>query len=268
MKSRHTFWHPATLFLALTCLVVLLSWILEVYGVQAVCADTGEVFRLRSLLSPEGIRWMLRHVVSNFMEFPPLGPVLMIVTGMGMLIQSGLGDACLRRWPWLGRWMGRRTSGVSVRVLSRKERRALWSACVAGGGYVAILLLATFSSWGILRGINGGLVRSPFMEGLPFLLAAGLVLMSVAYGCISGRYRRDADVADGLVGLGRLVMLCLLVGFFASQMFACMDYSHMSGCLRVWTAFCGGAGQQFLADFLPYVPFLLACGYYLHRFKG
>lgn len=267
MKSRHTFWHPATLFLALTCLVVLLSWILEVYGVQAVCADTGEVFRLRSLLSPEGIRWMLRHVVSNFMEFPPLGPVLMVFAGVGILMHSGLGDACLRRWSWLGRGVGRMSSGGG-RSLSRKERRALQSACVAGGIYVAILLFATFSPWAILRSINGGLSRSPFLEGLPFLFAAGLALMGLFYGFISGRYRRDADVADGLAHLGRLVVLCLTVGFFASQMFACVDYSHLGDCLRVWTSFMGDGGQHFVALFLSYVPFLLAWGYYLHRSKG
>lgn len=267
MKSRHTFWHPATLFFALTCLVVLLSWILEVYGVQAVCADTGEVFRLRSLLSPEGIRWMLRHVVSNFMEFPPLGPVLMVLAGVGILMHSGLAGACLRRWPWLGRGVGRMSSGGG-RSLSRKERRALQSACVAGGIYVAILLFATFSPWAILRSINGGLSRSPFLEGLPFLFAAGLALMGLFYGFISGRYRRDADVADGLAHLGRLVVLCLTVGFFAPQMFACVDYSHLGDCLRVWTSFMGDGGQHFVALFLSYVPFLLAWGYYLHRSKG
>lgn len=268
MKSRRTCWHPATLFLALTCLVVFLSWILEVYGVQAVCADTGEVFRLRSLLSPEGIRWMLRHVVSNFVEFPPLGPVLMLLAGVGILMHSGLAGACLRRWPWLGRLLGRRTSAVSVRTLSRKERRALQSACVAGGIYVGILLFATFSPWGILRSISGGLIRSPFMEGLPFLLAAGLALMGAFYGSISGRYRRDADVADGLSCLARLIVLCLTVAFFASQMFACMDYSHMSDCLRVWTAFLGEGGQQFWAVLFPYVPFVLALGYYQHAPKS
>ena len=266
MKSRHTFWHPATLFLALTCLVVLLSWILEVYGVQAVCADTGEVFRLRSLLSPEGIRWMLRHVVSNFMEFPPLGLVLMIVTGMGMLIHSGLGDACLRRWPLLGRWMGRCTSAVSVRALSHKERRALQSACVAGGVYVGILLFATFSPWGILRSVSGGLIRSPFMEGLPFLFALGCTLMGAFYGCIVGRYRRDTDVVEGLVFLARPLMFGLLVAFFASQMFACMDYSRLSACLGIWLSWMGARWLQCAADILPYVPFVLA-GWHYFRFS-
>lgn len=100
------------------------------------------------------------------------------------------------------------------------------------------------------------------------MFAAGLALMGLFYGFISGRYRRDADVADGLAHLGRLVVLCLTVGFFASQMFACVDYSHLGDCLRVWTSFMGNGGQHFVALFLSYVPFLLAWGYYLHRSKG
>lgn len=267
MKSRRNFWHPATLFFALTCFVVFLSWILEVYGVQAVCTDTGEVFRLRSLLSPEGIRWMLRHVVSNFMEFPPLGPVLMFVSGISILLHSGLADAGQRRWPWLERLVGRRSSVFSVRRLSRKERRALQSACVGGGIYTGILLFATFSPWSILRSISGGLIRSPFMEGLPFLLSAGLVLMGILYGCISGRYHRDSDVVQGLLYLSRAVALCLIVAFFASQMFACMDYSRMSVCLGTWSSLGGCRVGQILYVFFTYFPFLFTGWYYYRRKK-
>lgn len=50
-------------------------------------------------------------------------------------------------------------------------------AIVMGMLYAAIILWATFSSWGILRGVNGGLIRSPFIMGILFLLSLGSLLL-------------------------------------------------------------------------------------------
>lgn len=41
--------------------------------------------------------------------------------------------------------------------------------------YVALILWLTFSSYGILRGVNGGLMHSPFIAGILFLLSLGPV---------------------------------------------------------------------------------------------
>ena len=63
--------HPATMFFVLTMVVVLLSWIFEIYGLSVMLPQTGEEIRVQSLLSPEGIRWLLRHMVTNFTGFAP-----------------------------------------------------------------------------------------------------------------------------------------------------------------------------------------------------
>ena len=65
--------HPATMFFLLTLGVIFLSWIFDVYGLSVRLPHTGEEIRVQSLLSPEGIRWLLRHVVTNFTGFAPLG---------------------------------------------------------------------------------------------------------------------------------------------------------------------------------------------------
>ena len=46
--------------------------------------------------------------------------------------------------------------------------------------------------------MNGGLIRSPFIEGILFLLSFGIGLMGMVYGFASGRYRTDGDVIEGL----------------------------------------------------------------------
>lgn len=208
MKSKRYIWHPATVFFLLACLVVFLSWISEVYGMNIVRSETGEVIRVRSLLSPEGLRWLLRHVVENYVEFRALGPVLLVVAGVSVCLHSGLADACMRKWGW---FYCHRAS--ECRQLSRKERRALQNSILVGIVYWIIVLFATFSPWAVLRGIDGGLVRSPFVDGFSFLFAMGAVLMGTCYGFISGRYRRDYDVVNGMLYLSRFMVLYLVVCF-------------------------------------------------------
>lgn len=120
--------------------------------------------------------------------------------------------------------------------LSRKERRAWRLALLAGVAYAAVVLLATFSPWGILRSVNGTLMRSPFITSILFLLSLGIGLMGLAYGLVSGRYRHDSDVVEGLSSPVKLLSSYFVIVFFASQMFACFSYSNLDKCLAVWGA--------------------------------
>ena len=89
--------HPATMFFLLTLGIIFLSWIFDVYGLNVRLPQTGEEIRVQSLLSPEGIRWLLRHVVTNFTGFAPLGLVIVAMFGIGVAQHSGFIDACIRK---------------------------------------------------------------------------------------------------------------------------------------------------------------------------
>lgn len=350
--------HPATMFFLLTLAVIFLSWIFDVYGLSVHQPQTGEEIRVQSLLSPEGIRWLLRHVVTNFTGFAPLGLVTVAMFGIGVAQHSGFVEACIRkgirkqeRNPWrvvlgvivlgllsnivgdagyiillpiaatlfqsvglhpvggiivayvsvscgysanillstldpllaattqeasdltnvaagrigplcnyyflcastfllmfiiyyitrksllptLGKYEGD-ISFSGYKQLSRKERRAMLSAIIVGVLYTILILWATFSSWGILRGVNGGLIRSPFIVGILFLLSFGIGLMGMVYGFASGRYRTDGDVIEGLTQPMRLLGVYFVIVFFASQMFACFEYSHLDKCIAIMGA--------------------------------
>lgn len=349
--------HPATMFFLLTLAIVFLSWIFEIYGWSVLQPETGEEIRVQSLLSPEGIRWLLRHVVTNFTGFAPLGLVIVAMFGIGLAQHSGFIDACIRRgvrgnrdprhivlWviaggllsnvagdagyiillpiaaalfqsvglhpvggiiaayvsvscgysanillstldpmlasatqeaadaaniapgqtgplcnyyflcastfllafviycitrksllPALGKYGGE-LHFTGYKQLSRKERRALTGAVMVGLLYMAAILWATFSSWGILRGVNGGLIRSPFIVGILFLLSSGIGLMGMVYGFASGRYRKDGDVIEGLTQPMKLLGVYMVITFFASQMFACFEYSRLDKCIAIMGA--------------------------------
>ena len=346
--------HPATMFFLLTLLVVFLSWICDVYGLAALRPDTGDEVHVQSLLSPEGLRWWLRNVVTNFTGFAPLGQVMVAMFGMGVAQHAGFVDACMRcgvrrhlrpkrtvlcvvllgllsnvagdagyvlllplaatlfhsaglhpvggivvawvsvacgysanlvpatldarlalatqeaadatlagvatvgplcncyflcastlllagiicwvTWRWLLPALGRYGGAADFagrKQLSRKERRALVAACAVGGLYAAVIAWSTFSSWGILRSVRGGLAHSPFMVGILFLISSGIGLMGMVYGFASGRYRTDADVVAGLVQPVKLSGSYFVIVFFAAQMIACLEYSRLDTCLAV-----------------------------------
>lgn len=354
MKSKWRMPHPATMFFLLTLAIIFLSWIFDIYGMSVKLPQTGEEIRVQSLLSPEGIRWLLRNAITNFTNFAPLGMVIIAMFGVGVAQHSGFLDACIRHgvrnrqekrkiilwvillgllsnvvgdagyiillpiaatlfhsvglhpvagiitayvsvscgysanvvlstldpllarttqeasliegvsqggtgplcnyyfmfvstfliggiiyWvtqrsliPSLGQYGGdARTDGY--KQLSRKERRALTMAVLVGILYVALMLWLTFSSFGILRGVSGGLMHSPFIAGILFLISLGAGLVGMAYGFSSGRYRTDGDVIEGLAQPMKLLGVYFVITFFAAQMFACFEYSHLDKCLSI-----------------------------------
>ncbi|MBR9974861.1 MAG: AbgT family transporter [Bacteroidetes bacterium] len=88
--------HPATIFGLLALVVVILSAITAAIGLTATHPGTSETITVRSLLSPEGIRWMFESVEENFVAFPPLGLVLVAMIGIGVAEGSGLITVVIR----------------------------------------------------------------------------------------------------------------------------------------------------------------------------
>lgn len=94
--------HPIALFAALAAGIVVLSAIFKVLGVSA----TGELVsngvlqettvESVSLLTKEGLTYMLTNAVNNFTSYAPLGMVLVAMLGVGVAEQSGLINALLK----------------------------------------------------------------------------------------------------------------------------------------------------------------------------
>jgi aminobenzoyl-glutamate transport protein len=88
--------HPATLFALLALFVVIMSWIGHALGAQAEHPVDGSVIVAKNLLSGEGIRWMYTNLINNFLRFPPLGYVLVVMVGIGVAEGSGLFTTMIR----------------------------------------------------------------------------------------------------------------------------------------------------------------------------
>ena len=134
MNSKWRLPHPATMFLLLTLAVIVLSWIFDIYGLSVFQPQTGEEIRVQSLLSPEGVRWLLRHVVTNFTGFAPLGLVIVAMFGIGVAQHSGFIDACIRG--------GARRKHNPWRMVILVIFLGLLSNVVGDAGYIILLPIA------------------------------------------------------------------------------------------------------------------------------
>jgi len=91
--------HPVTLFALFALAVVVASGIAAWFGLEVEDprpGAEGTMFTVRSLLTGEGVRWMSQSLVSNFVEFVPLGTVLVALLGVGVAERSGLLTAAVR----------------------------------------------------------------------------------------------------------------------------------------------------------------------------
>jgi aminobenzoyl-glutamate transport protein len=88
--------HPAYLFLIFTIIVVLVSALVSILGVEAQHPITKETIKSFNLLSSEGLRSFLNDSVKNFSGFAPLGTVLVAMLGFGIAEKSGLLSTLLR----------------------------------------------------------------------------------------------------------------------------------------------------------------------------
>ncbi len=88
---------PATLFVLLALLVLVLSAILGNAGVSAIHPGTGKVIKVVNLLTVDGFRRIWSKAVTNFSGFAPLGMVLVCVIGSGVAEKSGFLAAFMQK---------------------------------------------------------------------------------------------------------------------------------------------------------------------------
>ncbi len=88
--------HPASLFVILAGVVVVLSWLLTQWGVTVSHPATGEAIGATNLLSVAGVQRFVMGMLPNFMNFGPFGPVLVSLLGLSVAEHSGFLGAVVR----------------------------------------------------------------------------------------------------------------------------------------------------------------------------
>ena len=165
---------PLTLFFLLSLAVVVLSALFS--GINAdVVSRSGEIETksIQSLLSGEGIRWMLTNAVNNFIQFRPLGPVLTVMIGIGIAERTGFIVTGLKLLV---------TSVPNSLITATIVFAGVMSSMVADAGYIVLTPLGALVFAGVRRhplaglaaayaGVSGGYSANLIITGLDPMLA-------------------------------------------------------------------------------------------------
>lgn len=89
--------HPFILFLYLVVALVVIAAVLSAMGVSATNPTTGDVVVVKSLLTRDGMTWILNSLLKNFSGFAALGIVLAMQMAIGVTESSGLLTTAIRR---------------------------------------------------------------------------------------------------------------------------------------------------------------------------
>jgi aminobenzoyl-glutamate transport protein len=88
--------HPVILFIYFCMAIIALSAITALLNVSAKHPVSGELIAAKSLLSGDGLRWMIGNAVGNFIHFAPVGSVIVAILGIAVAEDSGLLSHVLR----------------------------------------------------------------------------------------------------------------------------------------------------------------------------
>lgn len=125
--------HPTLLFVWLAFFLIILSAVAVIFKLSAIHPLSQEAIVARSLLSGEGVRQIVSHLVTNFTQFAPVGPVLVAMLGLGIAERSGLLDILLKALLNVTR-----ERGLSLIVVLL----GVFSSIAADAGYVVLIPLA------------------------------------------------------------------------------------------------------------------------------
>ena len=164
---------PLILFVWISGLVLVLSWVLSMTGLSVVHPGTKETIKVINLLSSMGIQRVLTEMVKNFSHFPPLGLVLVVMIGIGVAERSGLISASLKKL----------VSLVPKSLLPLTMVFAgVQASLAADAGYVVLIPLGAvvFAAFGrhplagmaaTFAGVSGGFSANLFLTSLDPLLS-------------------------------------------------------------------------------------------------
>lgn len=346
---------PFMLFVSLALLVIAFSAIVSAFDVSFTQPGEKEETAIKSLLSVDGIQYILTSMVDNFIGFKPLGIVLTIMLGIGLADKVGLVETFIKstilrapkslityavifvgilgnlaadaafvivpplaalvfynvgRHPLAGLAAGFAgvgsgftanvivsntdvvLSGLSAEVMdnldtsatvtpvdnyyfmlasvvllsvvgtlitekiveprlgtyegeserefepvTQEEHRALMYAGLAALSYIAILLIGIFWPHSLLRGDNGGMVPSPFLDGIVPILMFFFLVIGITYGIGTKKIKSSKSIASFMGEAMKDMSGFVVLIFAAAQFIAYFEWSNIG----TWIAVSGAS---------------------------
>ena len=216
-KTGNKLPHPVTLFAGLAVLVLVLSWIISLFGLTVEHpGKPGEIVEVKNLLSGEGIEYIFTTMTANFVGFAPLGVVLLTMLGIGIAEGSGLISALLRGF----------VMSVPKRLITAGLVFAgVMSSVASDAGYVVLPPLGAviFAAIGrhplaglaaAFAGVSGGFSANLFLSGTDALLGE---LTIAAAAIIDPAYAENMNIAMNYFFIAASVFVLTFVGAWVTE---------------------------------------------------
>jgi aminobenzoyl-glutamate transport protein len=210
---------PAILFALLMALVAVLSWWMSGWSFSEIDPRSQKPIEVKNLLDPSALTALAAGMVSTFVNFPPLGVVLVAMLGLGVAEHSGFIQSALRA------------------LLSVTPRQLLTPALIAVGilshvavdaGYVLVIPLGAVMFYAAGRhplagiaaafaGVSGGFSATFFIPSSLDPLLAGLTQASARLSASPEAASLVINPLNNFYFTSTSALLIVLVGWFITD---------------------------------------------------
>lgn len=173
MKKKKIRLHPALIFLILTIIIMIISCVGSVFNLEAnyyvVNENTGDlasqVVTINNLFNRTGIQYLISNMLNNFLNFAPLGNLIVGLLGVGVAYKSGFLNALFKM---IGEKIPRKVLTFIVVLLS------ILLSCVSEVGYVILIPLSAILFMNLGRHPSAGICAAfsgvAFGSGVNFII--------------------------------------------------------------------------------------------------
>ncbi|MCF8374036.1 MAG: AbgT family transporter [Bacteroidales bacterium] len=135
--------------------------------------------------------------------------------------------------PSLGEYDSSNVKQEEVEKLGPNEKKGLRRVTYVFIGFMVLLGLGLLPENGILRGLDGSILKSPVLKGVVAILFLVAGIMGVVYGFTVKKYKNDADVMKGMAESMKSLAAYLVLVFFAAQFVEYFNWSNLGIILAI-----------------------------------
>ena len=173
MKKKKVRLHPALVFLILTIGIMMISSLGSIFNLEAnyyvVNENTGDltsqVVNINNLFNRTGIQYLTSNMMKNFLEFAPLGNLIVGLLGVGVAYKSGFLNSLFKM---IGEKVPRKFLTFIVVLLG------ILMSCVSEVGYVILIPLAAILFMNLGRHPSAGICAA--FSGITFGYGANFIV--------------------------------------------------------------------------------------------
>jgi aminobenzoyl-glutamate transport protein len=137
---------------------------------------------------------------------------------------------------WTEPRLGRYTGDVPREDIAQPtalEKKGLRNTGFLFLGWLVLLLVTLLPKNGLFRGVSGGLLDSPALLGIVPMLLFVTATAGIVYGFTVGRFKKAADVINGMNDSFKALSAYLVLVFFAAQFVAWFRWSNLGLLLAI-----------------------------------